>query len=93
MVATSKLADLTTMSAAAKKVGMDRQRLRQLCIDSGIAIRWGGSDEHPILKVKFGELERVLIERQRYVAPRTPEAKPRKRAKASTGSIHPDVRC
>jgi hypothetical protein len=74
----SKLDDLMTIEAAARKVRMSRKRARDLSIAAGIAIRWGGPDEHPWLKVRLSELERVILE-QRYVLPAAPDRQARRR--------------
>ncbi len=41
MATTSKLSDLMTMDAIARTVHMNRQRVKDMCIKAGIAIRWG----------------------------------------------------
>lgn len=60
------LADVVSIEAAAHEVRMDRERVKRLCIDNGIAIRWGGTDRHPRLKVSVSRL-RDLIARDVYL--------------------------
>lgn len=64
----SKLDDLMTFAALAKRVHMNRVRLRQLAIEAGIAVRWGGPDAHPILMARLSDVERVILN-NRYVPP------------------------
>ena len=63
-----------SIAAAAKAISIDRNRLRRVCIQARVAIWWGGSDEHPRLKVKLSEA-RKAIEACKY-APAGREAKP-----------------
>jgi hypothetical protein len=90
----SKLDDLMTIEAAAREVKMARQRVRDLAIAAGIAIRWGGPDEHPWLKVKLSELERVILE-QRYVLPTVPGRQPRRPTRSSSAAqgLNRHVKC
>lgn len=60
------LADVVSIEAAAREVRMDRERVKRLCIGNGIAIRWGGTDRHPRLKVSLARL-RDLIARDVYL--------------------------
>ena len=63
-----KFEDLEYIDAAARKIGMDRQRFRAICIGCGVAIRWGGTEKHPRLKVSMSEAKNAIMA-QRYRLP------------------------
>ena len=85
----SKVKDLIPLAKAAQRIGMARERCRQLCIQTGIAVRWGGTDEHPRLRVNMEELEAAVLA-QRYQPPKQ-QAQPRtfRRVRVTC----PDVKC
>lgn len=56
-----KLADLMSMDALSKIVHMNNDRLRRRCIVAGIAVRWGGTDKHPILKARLCDVEAMIL--------------------------------
>jgi hypothetical protein len=62
------LDELVWMEEAARAVGMHRERVRAIAIANGIAIRWGGTDKHPRLKVNVAKLREAIL-RQVYVPP------------------------
>jgi hypothetical protein len=78
-----------TFSDASRAIGMSRERVRKVCIDAGVAVRWGGTDAHPYLKVKLSEAKRA-VDAQRYVRPRKPERVAGRRLAAVNNS---DVTC
>jgi len=84
----SLLDDLMTIEAASRRVHKSRDYCRQLAIASGIAVRWGGTDEHPRLKVKLSDLERAILG-QRHVETKGKPTKFRRVAMAYS----PDVKC
>ena len=91
MTPTDRLKDLKTIKQAAKEVHIARGRAKEIAISHGIAIRWGGTDKNPRLKVSVDELRRaILAERHRPAVkekpklPRRPPANPER---------HPLVRC
>ncbi len=65
MSGTAETSDLMAVSDASKRLGLGRDYGRELAIKSGIAIRRGGSDEHPWLYVRLRDLERAFL-RQIY---------------------------
>lgn len=75
--------DPITIEDAARKIKMHRDRLKQLCIAGGIAIRWGGTDKRPRLKVLLSEVRRLVLS-QRYSPIRRQH---------SRRPLHPDVTC
>jgi hypothetical protein len=87
----SKLDDLKTIDAAAKEIGMDRARLRSLCIAAGVAIRWGGSDRHPRLKVRMSEVEKVVL--AQVYTPSRPSTRFRPQLSPQSLAAMSDVRC
>lgn len=94
-LAESKLDDLVSIEAAAKKIRMRRDRFRALCLATGIAVKWGGTEKHPRLKVKLSEAERVILSR-RAEPPTATRRTARPRRTPSSGMrkpLHPDVRC
>lgn len=86
------LDDVMTIDAAAKIIGIDKARLRELVKAAGVAIRWGGSDDHPYLKVKLADAKRIVLDR-RYVPPAAPKRPPPRRSAAGGGTLHRLVRC
>jgi hypothetical protein len=64
------LDDITTIEKAARRVGMHHRRLRKLAIDTGIALAWGGTKQHPRLRVRMSDVEKVIL-RNRYITPAT----------------------
>ena len=78
-----------SINAAAKAIGMNRLRMRELCISAGVAVRWGGTNDHPFLKVKLSEARRAVDQNKQYVA-RGPAKRVARRGAAVT---NPDVRC
>jgi hypothetical protein len=81
--------DLMPIAKAARAVHMARPRAKAIAIENRIAIRWGGSDAAPRLKVSLSEL-RAAIRRETY----EPPGAQRKPTRASHGGpIHRLVRC
>jgi hypothetical protein len=75
---------------AARTVHMNRDALKARCIQAGIALRWGGTDRHPRLRVTLADVEAML--RANVYTPGT--SKPRlRRAPCPSRALHPDVRC
>lgn len=76
------------IAEAARVIGMHRGRMRAICISAGVAVRWGGSDESPYLKVKLSAARRA-VDQLRHV--------PKKTAKVQRGRaavvVNPDVTC
>lgn len=75
-----------TFEEAAKVVGRGRDWLRAECVRVGIAIPWGGTEEHPRYKVLVSEVWRLLLGR-RNIPPSTA------RPVVVTQKLHPLVRC
>ena len=92
----SKLKELIPVEKAARQIGMARDRCRQLCIETGIAVRWGGTDEHPRLKVRMEDLEAAVMA-QKYQPPKqateTAETKKKPRTFRRPKVECSDVRC
>ena len=88
----TKLDDLVTIDTAAKTVHMNRERLRKLVKDTGIAIVWGGTEKRPILKVRLADLQRVIMQK-RFVESRRRLERQSRTARLSGKPLHPDVRC
>ncbi len=86
----AKVKDLIPLAKAARSIGMARERCRQLCIDTGIAVRWGGTDEHPRLRVSMEDLEAAVLA-QKYQPPKV-ETKPA-RSFRRVRQYCPDVKC
>lgn len=82
----NKISELLTIKQAAKQVRMSGDRLRPICINAGIAVRWGGTEKHPWIKVRLEDVERVLLSRRVM----TPEQKPPRRF---SGKLDPAVKC
>jgi hypothetical protein len=78
-----------SIAKAAKAIGMARGRLREVCVGAGVAVRWGGTDRHPYLKVKLSEARRA-VDQQRYVPAR---AVKRVGGRRLVAVANPDVRC
>lgn len=97
--ADNPLADVVSIEAAARAIGMSRVRLRKLCLAAGVAIRWGGSDDHPYLKVSLAKARDVVATWYEPPAgvkadPARPHRRPRRAAVAGAGgALHPRVRC
>lgn len=87
-----------TFDFAARKIGIDRARLRTLSIERGIAIHWGGTAEHPRLKVLLSKA-RAMILSELYVPPaagaskRQAPKRPSSHAMRRRAALHPDVKC
>jgi hypothetical protein len=82
----SKLSDLMTMDALSRKAHMNRQRVRDLCIQAGIAIRWGKRG----VRARLSDFENVVLScrvEQPIAGRRTVT-----RRRVLTG-LHPDVNC
>ncbi len=58
---TEKTSDLMPISEAAKRLGLGREYARDLAIRCGVAIRRGGSDDHPWLRVRLSALEQAFM--------------------------------
>ncbi len=86
MATTSKLSDLMTMDAIARTVHMNRQRVKDMCIQAGIAIRWGKRG----IRAKLSDFENVVLSYQveQPIAGRRTVT----RRKVLAG-LHPDVNC
>lgn len=82
---------LVPIEDAAKAIGIGRDRARRDAIRAGIAIRWGGSEAHPWLRVRISELRRV-VESNRYI-PAAAQNKSRRRHQAGPTRVHPLVKC
>jgi hypothetical protein len=85
--------DLVTFDEARKQgVKMARNRLRKFAINNGLAVQWGGTTEHPWLKVSLSKLKTALMS-QRYVPTKRRRRERKHRPLMSVGPLHPDVRC
>lgn len=80
-----------TIPQAAKAVGMHRGRMREVCIAAEVAVRWGGSDARPHLRVKLSDARRAVAGRK-YVKPDA-ATKKRRRPAAGRDVSHPLVTC
>jgi hypothetical protein len=84
------LKDLMPIEKAARAIGRSRESVRQLAIRHRIAVRWGGTDRHPRLRVKLSELAAaVLKERHRPPAP----VKTKQRRPSRDRQLDPAVTC
>jgi hypothetical protein len=92
--ATYKLSEYLTMEALARKVGMGRARVRALVVASRIGIQWGGSKEHPHLRARLEDFERVMLSRV-VAPPESPDAPRRQvtRPPKPSRNLHPLVNC
>jgi hypothetical protein len=78
---------------AAEQIGMSRTQLRTVCIAAGVAIRWGGSDARPHLKVKLSDAWRA-VEENKYVPPRPMVNPPRRPVRREFAfATNPDLTC
>lgn len=84
-----KLNDVMTFDQLAKIVHMNPERLRARCISAGIAIQWGGTDEHPRLRARLSEVEKMILGR-RY---RPPEPAQPAKQKRQAKPLHRLVKC
>jgi hypothetical protein len=82
--------ELMTFEALARQVGMNRVRLRTLCIKAGITIRWGGNDKHPQLRARLSEVEKVILS-MRHPAP-GPKRRKTPKPVTPAGKLHPLIR-
>ena len=83
---TTRLSDLMTMEQLASTAHMNRQRVKDICIEAGIAIRWGKRG----IRAKLSEFETAVLSyrvEQPIAGRRTVT-----RRKVLTG-LHPDVNC
>lgn len=71
------------IDTAAKEVGRNREFIRDFVKEHGLGIPWGGSQEHPRLRVKLSLLRQAL-ESLRYV---------RTGSGSRTVTLHRGVRC
>jgi hypothetical protein len=78
------LQDYISIERAARKIGKGRAFVRKLALDTGIAIRWGGSERRPILRVRVKDLEAQIVRRDWS----EDEQSPQERAK-----LHRLVKC
>lgn len=85
----SKLDDLMSMEELARKVKMNRDRLRRRCIDAGIAIHWGGPQKHPRLKAKLADVEKMILN-DRFIEQQATRRQVNRRPKVKT---HPLINC
>ena len=77
-------------AAAAMASCVGSKSLRRLCISRGVALRCGGSERKPRLKVLLSEARRVV--RENVYVPRG--ATPRRpRQESIPASVRDDVRC
>lgn len=83
------LDDMMSMTRAAKAVGMERKRAQEIAIRHRIAIRWGGSDRNPYLRVSLRRL-RDAIGRERYIPE---ETRGSRRTFHRHAELDPGVRC
>lgn len=87
---TDELADLVTIEEAARHARMRRDRAKDLAIRHGIAIRWGGTDRHPRLKVKLSDFTSAILS-EVYTPPGAAQKRPSQRRVSVR--LNPDVRC
>lgn len=93
--------NLRPVEEAAKAVGMSRVRVRRLAITNGLAVRWGGSDKHPRIKVDLPGLKRCIAEQIEVRPPspvvkqqqRQPAGRSRRRHPQTGAPLHPHVKC
>lgn len=82
------LSDLVTIPVAAREIHMSRPNTKALAIRHRIAIRWGGTDRFPRLKVRLSDLRQAVL-REKFV----PKGKPGHRQHPSNRALHPLVKC
>jgi hypothetical protein len=83
------LDDMMSMTRAAKAIGMERKRAQEIAIRHRIAIRWGGSDRNPYLRVSLRRLKEA-IGKEWYTPKVTTKSGHRFRRGAE---LHPFVKC
>jgi hypothetical protein len=82
---------LVSITEAARIVHMEYSRLRQICIDYGIAVEWAGGAKEKRYKVDMDEVDRVLLSR-RTVA-RDSESQEQEKPQANRRKLNDRVRC
>ncbi len=87
MAAVAKqLGDLMTMEALARAAHMNHRRARTICINAGIAIRWGKRG----IRARLSEFEKVVLS---YHVEQPKGSKRTVTRRRQLVGLHPDVNC
>lgn len=84
------LADVVPLTVAAKAVGIPLWLVREIAVKRGIAIRWGGSEHCPRLRVKLSKLREAIMD---HVYRNADKPVSIRRRHQPAAPLHPDVRC
>jgi hypothetical protein len=90
------LADLMSMTAAARRAGWALARFKTFCERNRLLIDAGGGAERKRFEVRWSEVERALLHRPRVLSMSAPTRNRRERPAmrlVTTAGLHADVHC